>query len=226
MQKQKITEWIKRIIIYILGMFIIALGVNVAKKSALGISPNNAVPFVLAGNFPQITTGDWVSIVFSLFVLLQWLILGKDFKWYYIFQFVISFIFGRFVNWSVFLVPNISGIFLQITYIILSTFLIALGIILYLAPNIMSMPAEGVAQALAKRTKKPLSACKMAFDVFLTLTALLLSFIFFGEIREIGVGTIILAFGVGYVIKLLNKAIKHPIQKFLYGKGKSKAKKN
>lgn len=38
---------VKRLIVYIIGLFIIAVGINVSKMSGLGISPVSSIPRAL-----------------------------------------------------------------------------------------------------------------------------------------------------------------------------------
>lgn len=221
--KQKKIEYVKRAVFYLLGMFLIAWGVDFAVSSNLGVSPNNAVPFVLSKKFTFLSMGNWVSIIFSLFVLLQVFILWKNFKWYSIFQFVVSLAFGWFVDAAAWLdsfyLPITSNYLVRFLYIGISMALIAVGILMYLEANLMCMPAEGVAIALSKRFKKTISTCKIVFDVFLTVLSMTLSLIFFKNINGLQV-TIVLAFGVGFVMKPIAKLMKKPLHNFLYGKEK------
>lgn len=220
MAKEKKIEWAKRILVYVAGMFLIALGVNIAKKSNWGVSPVNAIPFVISGKFPVLTDGTWVIIIFSAFVLVQWLILGKDFKWYYVFQVAVSTLFGVLVDGTALLtnlfVATSGHVLVSLLYILISMVLIAIGIMLYLEGNIMSMPGEGVTVAMTKRFKMPLSKAKLIFDVTITLIATLLSFLFFGELKNVGIGTVLIAFGVGLVMKPLMKACKKPLTNWVY----------
>lgn len=221
-KKEKVFEWVKRIIVYLVGLFIIAFGVAVAKMSNLGVSSATSFPYVLSLKFTWLTIGNWTTIVYCVIVLLQLALLGKEFKWYYIFQFAVSTVFGFFVDLAVVLcdliVPAVSHYALQMLYTLVSLVLIAIGVILYLAPNIMSMPVEGFAQALAKRTKLQFSTTKMISDLSLTALAVIFSLIFWGELVGVREGTIILAFGTGFVIRPLNKLIKKPLHNFLFGK--------
>ncbi|MBR2970807.1 MAG: hypothetical protein IKC48_03320, partial [Clostridia bacterium] len=221
-KKEKVLEWVKRIIVYFVGLFIIAFGVAVAKMSNLGVSSATSFPYVLSLKFTALTIGNWTTIVYCVMVLLQLALLGKEFKWYYIFQFAVSTVFGFFVDLAVLLcdliVPAVNHYALQMLYTAISLVLIAIGVILYLAPNIMSMPVEGFAQALAKRTKLQFSTTKMISDLSLTALAVIFSLIFWGKLEGVREGTIILAFGTGFVIRPLNKLIKQPLHNFLFGK--------
>ncbi len=220
--KEKVWEMTKRLLIYVIGMFIIAFGVSISIKSNLGVSTNNSVPYVIQQKFPFFTLGTWVTVVFTVFVLIQALILWEDFKWHAILQVPVSLLFGFFVdasNWiCAFIIPDVTAYFLCLLYAVISIVLIALGIFLYLEPKLICMPAEGVALALSKRIKRPVSTCKIIFDVFLAVTAATLSLIFFQELRGVREGTILLAVGVGFVMKPIGKFLKKPLHTFIFGK--------
>lgn len=65
--------------IFIIGLFINALGVSVITKADLGTSPISAIPYVLSLKLP-LTLGE-LTVVFSLIlVVLQIAILRKNFK--------------------------------------------------------------------------------------------------------------------------------------------------
>ena len=78
------------------------------------------------------------------------------------------------------------------------------------------MPAEGVNVAMAKRFKLPVSTCKVIFDVFIVSIAIILSFLFFGELNGVREGTIIVALGVGFVMKPISKWLKKPLNSWMY----------
>ena len=216
----KVVQWIKRIALYLIGLFIIGLGVNVSLKSDLGVSTNNALPLVISKKLPFLSLGNWVTVVFCAFVLLQLILLLKDFKWYYVFQVVASLFFGLFVDLGEIVLaflPSPELYILRILYSLIAVLLIALGIMIYLECEVMSLPAEGVAVALSKKTKLSVPTCKLIFDVFSTLLAVIFSFIFFGTLVGVREGTVMIAIGVGPVMKLLSKVLKKPIRLFLYG---------
>lgn len=57
------SKLINRIIFYILGLFILALGVAFSVNSQLGVSPVNSLPYVLS----QITGKEMGSMVIVVF---------------------------------------------------------------------------------------------------------------------------------------------------------------
>ena len=222
--KEKTLEWSKRTVAYLLGLFLIACGISVAVKSNLGVSPASSLPFVLSKRFSSFTLGTWTTIVYCVLVLVQLILLGKDFKWYYLLQFAVSTLFGFFVDGAAWLagfcVPDVSNYVLRLVYMLISMVIIAFGVTLYLTANIMSMPAEGVVLAISKRTKLQVPTCKTIVDTSLACLALICSLIFFHGLNGVREGTLISAFGIGFIMKPINKYVKKPLRDFLFGKPK------
>ena len=92
--------YFKRLFIYCLGLFIMAFGVSLSVKSNLGVSPVNSIPKVLSEIFTQLSMGTWTTIIFCLFILIQFLILRRSFKPQSFLQILCSFLFGFFVDAS------------------------------------------------------------------------------------------------------------------------------
>lgn len=218
--KEKWIELAKRLFVYLLGLTLIGFGSNIAINSQLGISPVNSIPLVLSLKFSFFTKGNWATVIFCVFILIQLLILWKEFKWYYVFQILVSIVFGWLFDATTIpakiCFPVVDNYLLRLLYIITSLVVIALGVMLYLESNIMSMPAEGVALAVSKRTKWTVPTCKMLFDATVTVIAVTLSLIFFHSLEGVREGTVIAALGVGFVMKPISKLLKKPLQRWLY----------
>lgn len=93
----KFIPWTKRGMIYLLGLFIIALGVSVSKMSDLGVSPVNSIPCVIS-EISGIDMGLCVTGIFIVFIFIQLCILRKEFKAIYWFEIICSMMFGWFVS--------------------------------------------------------------------------------------------------------------------------------
>ena len=48
MRKSEPIQWVFRVLFYVLGLFVMALGVAIAANSNLGISPVNSLPYVVS----------------------------------------------------------------------------------------------------------------------------------------------------------------------------------
>jgi uncharacterized membrane protein YczE len=213
-----IQHWFRRGLIYLIGLFLMAFGVSVSKVSDLGVSPVNSIPCVVS-EISGIDMGLCTTGVFIFFIFIQLLILRRDFKTVYLLQIICSMIFGMFVS----ITNQIAGIFLpactnyamSILYIGISIILVALGILLYLEADILSLPGEGVMQAVSGKAGIPVSSSKMIFDWTVVIIAAALSLIFLEQLTGVREGTVISAFGVGICLKFLNKYCLKPVQVFL-----------
>ena len=213
----------KRIVTYLIGILIIALGINVSKMAGLGISPVSSIPRVLEVVW-GFTLGTMVIVVYCFLVLLQFIVLRKDFKPVSILGVPVAIVFG----WMIDLVgidPNAVGHLLagfprpgtyimKLVYLIASIIIIGIGVYIYLKPNLIPMPAEGLAAAISQKTGKAFGDCKTMVDVGLIAVALIIQLIFLGGfssfvndpvvVRE---GTIAAAVCVGQVVKFLKKKL-------------------
>ncbi len=216
--KRKI--YLKKILIYCVGLFIMAFGVSISKASDLGVSPVNSIAAVKS-NILNIDMGICVTIIFTIFILIQILIMRKEFKLFNLTQIIPSFLFGFFVSCSNFLcnlfLPQVLNYFISIIYLLISIVLIALGILFYLNAEILSLPAEGVIQAISYKVGIKLSTSKIIFDWSIVTIASILSIIYLGELNGVREGTVITAFGVGMCLKFLQNFCEKPIRKFVYG---------
>ena len=93
---------LKRYIIFIIGLFINSLGVSLMTKASLGTSPISSIPYVLSLKFPP-TLGNFTIIFSILLILLQILILRKNFKIENILQIPVSIAFGYFIDLTMYL---------------------------------------------------------------------------------------------------------------------------
>ncbi|MEA5085263.1 MAG: DUF6198 family protein [Lachnospiraceae bacterium] len=214
----KIQQLIKRIIVYTIGLFIMALGVSVSKISNLGVSPVNSVPSVLS-DILKVDMGICTTGVFLVFIVIQILILRKEFQLINLLQVVCSFMFGYFVSitnkLSLSILPQGNSYLTQLLYVGISIILVAMGILLYLEASILSLPGEGVMQAISSKTGIALPTAKLFFDWALVTIAVITSLIFTRSLMGVREGTVIAAFGVGICLKFFTNHFRIPLNKML-----------
>lgn len=207
-----------RAAIYLIGLFLVAMGVAFSIKSSLGISPASSLPYVfsLAASWPLRLT---VTIVYAFLVLLQWLILGKRFHWRNVFQVLFAVIFGYFCDLSVLILGNLScsSYFGRLALLSVSIVLISLGVTLYVGAKLLPLPVEGLALALSSVSKKvKFPVFKIIIDASLVLSAAALSLIAFGTVEGVREGTVLSALAVGFVVRLLQKPLTPLIDKICF----------
>lgn len=208
---------LRRIIIYCLGFFLIAIGISISAKSSLGVSPVNSVPYTvsLITGFEQ---GLCTTAFFIILILVQFLISPKDFSPFSFLQIICSFIFGWFVtlaNLCTAFIPTPESYILKMIYIIISLFFVAAGVFLYVNSDFLPLPSEGVMLTFSKRTKLPFHMCKIGFDCSVVVIAALVSLIVKRELIGVREGTVIAAVFVGVIIKPIAKRFLGRLKEFV-----------
>lgn len=208
---------IRRITMYCLGFFLIAIGISISAKSSLGVSPVNSVPYTVS-LLTGIEQGLCTTAFFLILILVQFLISPKDFSPFSFLQIICSFVFGWFVtlaNICTAFIPTPENYIIKMIYIIISLFFVAVGVFLYVNSDFLPLPSEGVMLTFSKRTKLPFHICKIGFDCSVVVIAALVSLISRGELLGVREGTIIAAIFVGIIIKPIAKRFLSKLKSFL-----------
>ena len=208
----KEVSFVKRFITYIIGLFILALGVSVSINANLGVSPVSALGYILSRIFPAVSIGTFINITFAFFLVIQILVLKRRFKVFMLTQLVSSTIFGLFVdltNWIIgdFRIPTYAG---QLFMLVISIVMVALGIILFVDARITPLPLEGMILAITRVVSresifKKFHVVKIIADCALVAASIILSLIFLHNVVGIREGTVITAVLVGKVIPYIRK---------------------
>ena len=218
MKKSTPAQFVIRIFIYCFALLLMALGVALSVNSNLGVSPVNSLPYVVS-RILNVQMGTCVTVIFCFYILLQWIILRKEFQIIQLLQIAFSTIFGYFVDFAKALVGTFAlpGYLGQLTMLAASIVLIALGVLLYMDAQLVPMPMEGLASTIAKKLNKPFPTMKMAVDCLAVIIGIVLSFAFLGKLDGIREGTIITAVLVGKLIAVFRKPISPIIKKICFG---------
>ena len=218
MKKSTSGQFILRILIYCLALLIIAFGVAISVNSNLGVSPVNSLPYVVS-QIIGVPMGTCVTVIFCFYILLQVLILRKDFQLIQLLQIVFSTIFGYFVDFAKWVVGDfaIPTYFGQLAMLAISIVLIALGVLLYMDVQLVPLPMEGLSSSIAKKLKKPFPTMKTIVDCVVVGVGVVLSLVFLGKLDGIREGTIITAIVTGKVIAILKKWITPFINRICFG---------
>lgn len=199
-------SWCYRYGYFLFGVILNSFGIALITKAALGTSPISSLPYVLSFEFP-ITLGGFTFIMNTLFVVGQILLLRRNFQWIQLLQMGVNLIFSSFIDVSMNLMSwfDPSVWWEQILSLLLGCTILALGISIEVAPNVLVVPGEGLVKAISTVIHKRFGSVKIAFDVTLVIIALSLSFLFFSQLKGLGIGTVISALLVGKIVNLFNR---------------------
>ncbi|WP_321438420.1 cytidylate kinase family protein [uncultured Bacteroides sp.] len=206
MKKDKL---LKRCIVLVIGLFIMAIGVALSIKANLGTSPVSCVPYVYSLGFPM-TVGLLSIIVNVLMILLQIVLLRKDYQLIQLVQLPVALIFGFFIDFAMFLLSGLqsSNYIYQWILCLLSCVIIAFGVFLEVKANVTYLAGEGLSIAISKAFHKEFGKAKVGVDASLVIIGVASSFILLHKLEGIREGTIAAALLVGTIARFYNKKFK------------------
>ncbi len=214
-----------RLLFYFAGQLVLAFGVAFAIKGDLGISPVSSPSYAIFNTLQHhgilnISYGTCVTAVYLLYVLVQILILRRQFKLVNLFQIVVSTVFGWFVDFATAVVgPTFEMAYpLRLLLLAVSILLIAVGISFYLGASILPMPSEGMGLAITQKLKKhPYHRVKIVLDCIFVAAAIAITFFGIGRVLGVHEGTVLTAVLVGPAMGLLKPFLQPLIQRFGFG---------
>lgn len=198
---------LKRCLLFLAGLAVMAFGVAFSIKANLGTSPISSVPYVVS-LFAPLTVGTATIIMHCVFILLQILILRRNYHPIQLMQLPVAVFFGYLTDFGVWAVQGIRcDTYLQQWLICLvGILLVAVGVSFEVKAGVVVLAGEGVVLAVCKVLPKvKFGYMKVGFDVTLVITACILSLVFTGRLQGVREGTVAAALLVGMIAKRLGK---------------------
>ena len=203
------SRQIERLAWFAAGILINSFGIVLITKGAMGTSQISSIPYVLSLQVPSISFGMFSFIMNMVYIVLQALLLRKQFKPFQLLQIVVNVVFSAsidvFMAMLSFYAPQ--QLFTRVLSAVAGCIVLAFGISVEVAPDLIMVPGEGIVAAISKVSGRRFGSVKVVFDVTLILIAALLSWLFFGNIVGVGVGTLLSAVSVGQFVNLINRHV-------------------
>lgn len=203
----------RRYLLFVASLFINAFGIAFITKALLGTSPITSVTYVLS-LFTPFTMGIWTILLNLLFVVLEpFLMTRKDLREdlrMYLLQIPISFCFGLFIDFSMFMLSWLkpSVYVMQVTVLLIGCIILALGIALEVKANAAMMAGEYFVKTITRRFHGEFGYVKLGFDVTLLTIACILSLVFLSNIQGVREGTVVSALLVGPIVHFVSPAYR------------------
>lgn len=200
-----------------LGLILIALGVGISVKSNLGIAPPSCPPVILNLKWTHISVGTFTWISHLFFILLQVILLGKEFKLRYLMQIPAAFVFGYLCDGAIWLFDALNApatnYLVQILLCLLSVLITAIGIKMEVIGEGWILAGDMIVAVMSQVAKTPFGTVKVLFDVALVILTALFSWVAFGLLTGNGAtvvireGTLILAFFTGLCMRVTDPVL-------------------
>jgi len=202
-----------RVIIYIAGLCVLALGLTLSTKADLGVSPIIAVSFGIS----QLTGarfGDMTFVLYASFVIIEMvlhILPGKrtpqDKKKAVIadlLQLPLSYVFTMILNVLSGMIPAAESMTMRVVVLLVSVVLVGTGAALSLDMRLIANPGDGLVQAISDRAGISLGLTKNIVDITCVTITCIITLAAAHRIIGVGIGTLIAMLGIGRVIAALN----------------------
>ncbi len=201
-------EKLKRYIVFLIGFFINSLGVSLITKADLGTSPISSIPYVLSLNFP-FTLGQFTIAFRLLLILIQLVILRRNFKAEHLLQIPISILFGYFIDLTMIMLFFVhpQTYLSSVVYLLIGCVILGFGVYTEVLADVAMFPGESFVRAVSSTWKTEFGSTKVAFDVSLAVIAAVLSLLFAHRLDGVREGTIIAALLVGFIARLFGRRL-------------------
>lgn len=207
---------LRRCLLLVVGLFIMAFGVAFSIKAGLGTSPISSLPYVLS-LFTPLTVGTATIAMHITLILLQILLLRRRYDPVQLLQLPVALIFGSLTDFSVWTLQGVTASHYAVRWVLclVGILLVGVGISFEVTANLVTLAGEGMVLAVCKVFPVPFGNVKIGFDVTLVVIASLLSFLFLGGLYGVREGTVAAAFCVGLIARQVNRPMRHFAARFL-----------
>lgn len=179
-------------IAYICGIFILSFGVVLITKGGFGMSMVVAPAYLISIKCNTLTFG-MAEYLWQAFLLILFCLIIRQFRWSYLLSFVTAVIYGFVLDFWIELLQEVqatthlSHLLFYAAGILCSALGIAFFFRSYLSPQVYELFVKGIAKQYGLNLHK----FKIIYDFSSMLLAIFMSFLFFGELKGLGIGTLI-----------------------------------
>ncbi len=195
MMKNKFISYMYRYLMLLIGMSLIALAVSIITRTHFGTSPVQSLAFAVSVRFSkQLTFGTCSFLWNCVLIIVQLIVLRKEFKLFQLLQLPLSFFFGAMVDLTGSLVNTFfpKEIILIIGMLCLGFIILSMGIYLTIKANVIMNSPEAATLAISRKLGISFGKTKLICDGTTVILTIIFCFIFFREYRSdiIGIATI------------------------------------
>ncbi|MGM9607532.1 MAG: YitT family protein [Oscillospiraceae bacterium] len=191
---------------YVIGLFVMALGIVLIKQANTGVSPVSVIPSALSNILP-LTFGN-TTILFQLFCFVLILVVQRKINLKTILIVPLSVVFGYIIDlYMLFLFFDGAAIWLRYLICLLGIAATALGIVIIVGADLMLPAPDALMRAISAVYKKPLSKVKIAGDAVWAVLAIVIELVFCGRVLSVWIGTVLSVLLTGKLVGVFGKCL-------------------
>lgn len=198
-------SFIKRCLFYFVGLLIMSLGVALQVKGfVMGLSPWDVLHFGLWQSF-GLTFGSWsvivgIAIVITTSILVRKLPKGG--------VYVNLVVMGAFIDFFVWLLPDVASWPAQAVYFTLGVFVASFGTAFYITPNLGAGPRDSLMMILVWKFNLRMDRARFLMELVVAVIGLLLG-------GPVFIGTILIVLFYGKLINMFFPYTREMLIRFI-----------
>ncbi|TFB22854.1 membrane protein [Filobacillus milosensis] len=198
------------IIFYITGMLMLSFGVTMLIKSELGVGAWDALFYGLY-DLIGLTVGSWILIVGIALMIINSFLLKRRIDYAAV---ITIFLIGVFIDfWILIVFPEfaVTTLAMRSLLLVIGVIFMGAGIGAYLQFDFAKNPIDNLMMAVHYRTGWSLAVSKSSLEVLIMMIAFIIG-------GPIGIGTFIIALGIGVFVQFFFKRFEKLKAWFVHGK--------
>ncbi|MDO5513283.1 YitT family protein [Corynebacterium sp.] len=207
----------------VVGLIIMAFGIALSVRSDLGTTTISSLPYVLSLISP-LSLGMTTIVVNVGLVALQFLILRRRFPPLQLLQLPVVLLFGVLNDLALWATSwvSYSAYWQQWVLVLAAIVVLAVGIVFQISARSIMLAGEAtvltiateLARVFGERRLFVFGYVKIAFDVVLVCSAVVLGLAFAGQVVGVREGTVAAALLIGLCVKRLQPFLGPPLERF------------
>ena len=141
----------KRLFVYVSGLFFLSLGVSLSIQAGLGVSPVSSLAYAFT-LIVGLSIGMTTVLANVLFIFCQVIINKRINLKEFTLQLIIVFLFGFFMDATLFIVqllPTPETLIVRSIYLLISLFVVSFGLLNYFTAKLPLMPYDALTYVIS-----------------------------------------------------------------------------
>ncbi len=191
---------------YVAGLILMSFGTALYAKSAMGTAVASSLAYVISRKFVFFSFGVWTYMVQGL-TMLSMIAIVRRVKVDYLLSFLTSVAAGYMIDFFIFCLRALpeGALPLRIVYYLTGYLILTCGVGVLMLTKLPIAPFDMFLREVSHYKGMSIINVKLRFDVVVLSIGLLLSFLLYGSLEGIGVGTFFAAISNGPTIQWMRK---------------------
>lgn len=200
---------IVRFILYLFGMMVLAAGITLNTKTAMGVSPLISIGYAVS-QVTGFSFGNMTFLVYVAFVAIQFGLRRHNAKLVDLLQLVVSWLFGLVLDWFNAILPAATTLPGRLAELVLAVILTGIGAAMTLTMELVPNPGDGLVNAVAETFGLKTGLAKNICDASGVVLTVVFSLIAAHRVIGIGLGTLVTVLGTGRVMAVYYRFLMNP----------------